>query len=345
MRSKSIKSIWALYVGAALVLVAGLLIATELSAQSADVYQSERFELGDGVDPFVPGTADVSGAESQPGFDWDDLFRAGGGWKDVYNEFGLEKSNGVPDFLDIGGVRRGRSDAGFIADDISVGTNLDSSIFVNSGVVGPGTVTANYDLGNVYSYTVFDKLDLLLYTGLERLAGGTGSTIFEFTRNLFSIDADGAIVGDKSAGDLQVRADYTAGALTAVIVGKRVENPEQPGVFEWTVVESLPISQQNPVEQCNDAGSICVVCNAGSVAGGAWENYDATGAVVANLTSDTFMEIGINLSSLLGVHTYDNFYSTRYAGIQITTFDDAASPNPKDYALGSFVRASKLAGR
>ena len=115
----------------------------------------------------------------------------------------------------------------------------------------------------------------------------------------------------------------------------------QAGTFDWTAIDTLPINPEDPAEQCNVVGTLCAVCNGSTVGGGDWTSYDADGNVIADLSADMFLEFGLNLTALLGVHDYDNYYGTRYANIQITTYDDAAAP--QDIALGSFIRASKLA--
>ena len=307
-----------------------------LAAQTASVYQSGLFELGDGIDPAVPGIADIVGLAGQPGPDWSDLFGADGGWKDVYDELGNAGSNGVPDFLDGYGALRGRSDAGFIGDSVSAGTGVDATVFTGSGQLGPGTVDPGYDLANVYAYTGFNPgRDLVLYLGIERLTNAGGSIVFELNKNLFSIDPGGAIVGSRSVGDLEVTAEFSAGILSSVMI--------RSWEGGWAVIDTLPIDPAQPSEQCNAGETLCVVCNGASVAGGDWTSYDAAGNPIANLLPDTFMELGINLSALLGVHTWQSYYDTRYANIQVSTYDDAVPPAARDYALGSFIRASRLA--
>jgi len=328
----------------AILLIAGLLGSLTYVAAQSNVATEGQFEIGDGVNPLVPGLGDIDGDGLQPGPDWDDLFGANGTPKDVYDEFGALGANGVPDFLDTFDGLRVRRDAAFLVDDISAGTAIDGSVAVGAGLVGQGTVEAIHDLGNAYAYTTFDRgNDLILYAGLERLAPGAGSIVFEFNRKRFAVDADGAIVGERSVGDLRVVADFPGGVLGAIQISKWEVVDAQAGAFDWSSVDTLPINAEDPAEQCNAAGTLCAVCNGSTVGGGDWTNYDSEGNVVTDLSADMFFEFGLNLSALLGVHTYDNYYGTRYANIQLTTYDDAVTPAPQDVALGSFIRASKLA--
>ena len=326
------------------VFVAGALSTSALAQATGNVQNNERFELGDGVNPLVPGVGDILGDGAQPGPDWSDLFAAGGQPKDAYNELGEPVPNGVPDFLDIFSGLRGRRDAGFLVDDVSAGTRADASVFVAPDRVGSGIVDSLYDLGNAYAYTTFDdQHELILYAGLERLAPGRGSIVFEFTRVAFALDEGGRLTGTRTVGDLKVEADYPAGILESVHLYRWGVVSESTGATGWIAVDTLPIDPSDPAEQCNGAGTLCAVCNGTTVDGGDWQNYDAAGNVVPSLGSDLFLEFGLNLTRVTGLHTYQDYYGTRYAGISITSYDDAATPAPKDLALGSFYRASKLA--
>ena len=329
------------------VLAGGALIVAatvnDASAQSAPV--TDNFELGDGVNPTVPGTADVLGSSVQTGPDWNDLFDANRQPLDVYDENGVLASNGVPDFLDTFGSLKNRRDAAFLLDDISAGGGTDQTVFVAPGTLGAGTVDAASDLGNVYAYSRFnDTMDFVLYTGLERLAPGVGRIDLEFNQSEFSIGATGAIQGVRTEGDLLIGADYTGAALTAITLSMWTLVDPETSDYQWVAVESLPINPEDPAEQCNAGGTICALCNSANVDGGAWQNYGDDGAVIQELGPDSFMELGINLSAELGVHTYQNYYQARYVSVQVTTFDTAATPTAQDYSVGSFIRASRFAG-
>jgi hypothetical protein len=92
---------------------------------------NDQFELGDGIEPAVPGVADVMGSVQQ-GPDWDDLFTADRSPRDEFDEFGNPGSNGVPDFLDTWGYFRARRDAVFVLDDLSAGTSPDASVLTTT---------------------------------------------------------------------------------------------------------------------------------------------------------------------------------------------------------------------
>ena len=200
-----------------LVLV-GMLTATILAqdddpptGSTQDPAVVSKFELGDGVEPAVPGVGDILGS-LQAGPDWDDIFTAEGSLKDVYDELGNPGGNGVPDFLDTWGAFRARRDAVFIQDDISAGSLIDASTLDGSGQVLPGIVDGAYDLGNAYAYTTLNgnldgTLDLLLYAGVERLSSaGTGYVTLEFNQSPFLVTEDSRVTGEKSVGDLLIVA-------------------------------------------------------------------------------------------------------------------------------------------
>ena len=257
-----------------LVLIGGALVVVatigEVAAQSAPV--TENFELGDGVNPTVPGTADLLGSSLQAGPDWNDLFDANRQPLDVFDKTGGLVSNGVPDFLDAFGPLRNRRDAAFLLDDISAGGGIDQTVYLSPGAIGAGSVDAAYDLGNAYAYSMFNEaMDFVLYTGLEQLAPGVGRIEMEFNQEVFAIGTAGAIEGSRTEGDLQVGAEYTAAALTAIHLSKwTLVNPET-SEFQWVPVESLPINPEDPAEQCNASGTICALCNSANVDGGAWQ--------------------------------------------------------------------------
>jgi hypothetical protein len=282
------------------------------------VYTEPVFELGDGSDPLIPGQADIVGT-LQAGPDWADLFQSATEAKDVIDEFGEPYPNGVPDYLDGFGLLRARRDAAFVA-----------------GAVGNVGDPAQ-DIGNAYAYTGFnDSYDLLLYVGAERLSSGQSLLTFEFNQALVSLDENDQPLGDRTVGDIRVVADFSAGILSAIsLFSWEVIDPDS-GSAGWVAVDILPISQEQAAEQCNPAGTICAVCNGTTIEGGEWTSFDASGYEVEALTSDTFLEFGINLTRLFGHHTFDNYYSTRFTSIQVST--------GLDYALGHFNRAASIAG-
>jgi len=304
-----------------------------VSAESSTVQSDPVFELGDGYDPAVPGIADILGSE-QPGPDWADLFNYDRSLKDQLDEFGIAQPNGVPDFLDTYGPVRSRRDAVFIFDDISVGQSVDGSALIGPGFVGASIVDPADDLGNAYGYTAFNaNLEAVVYIGAERLSTADGDIVFQLGRHPIAIAEDGQVLSPRTIGDLEIWASFSAGVLSTVEVRSwQLLDPEN-GVFGWLTFDSLPTNPSEATEQCNVSGTLCTVCNGVSVAAGDWPTFDSAGSQVGSLIPDSFLEIGINLSALLGHHTFENYYETRYTTLQIFT--------ATDYAHGGFARASQ----
>lgn len=296
------------------------------------VARSGLLELGDGVEPVAPGIGDILGSP-QPGFDWDDLFDANRGLKDQHDERGRRVSNGMPDFLEGKGAFR--RDAAFVLDDVSAGMRPDATVRGHRGRIATGIVDPTYDLSNVYAYSSFDRsLDFHLYAGVERLSAADGTVILEFNRNLFTFGEDGRIEGRRVTGDLQILVNFAAGILGSLDVSVWVAGDGKGNVGSWQQIEHLPISAEQSAEQCNPEGTVCAVCNGTAIQAGAWPTFDAAGEPTTALVTDTFLELGLNLTALLDL-TYFDYYERRYTTIQVSTL--------QDYALGSFFRASKMA--
>lgn len=315
--------------------LACLLFLPCVTAQQPTVHGDPLFELGDGVDPAVPGIADILGSE-QPGPDWDDLFNADRTLRDQFDELGNPGGNGVPDFLDTYGAVRVRRDASFIFDDISGGSTLDPTAWIEPGVVGSSIVASGHDLGNIYAYGAFNsQLESIMYLGAERLATTDAKMVFELNREPFSIAFDGTVVGGRSLADIQLEALFVGGVLISVELRSWEILDAELGILGWLTIENLPITPDQSAEQCDPTGSLCVVCNGIEVNAGSWPSFDEAGLPVGSLLPDSFIEIGVNLSQILGYHTYQNYYETRFVGLQVST--DA------DYASGTFSRATRAA--
>jgi hypothetical protein len=306
-----------------------------VSAESSTVHTDPAFELGDGVDPAIPGIADLLGSE-QPGPDWADLFNYDRSLKDRVDEFGAPQPNGVPDFLDTYGPIRTRRDAAFVFDEISVGQAVDSTTLTQPGFVGPSVVDPADDLGNLYAYSAFNsELDAVIYVGAERLSTADGDIIFQLGRNPASLAENGQILSQRTVGDLEIWASYSAGTLSYVEIRSWQALDAENGIYGWLTVENLPANPSQTAEQCNRLGTLCAVCNGVSVAAGEWPTFDSIGSQVGSLVPDSFLEIGVNLTALLGQHTFENYYDSRYTSLEVFT--------ATDYASGSFLRASQSA--
>ena len=277
------------------------------------------FELGDSQQPEVPGTGDILSVSNVAGPDWQELFNANGTLRDDVDAAGVPPGNGIPDFIDLhGGV-----DALFVGDDISGGTTTDFTIRHPGGRLQTGPVASLTDLTNAYVYLTKNTAgDLLLYAGLERT--GTGAAIVELEFNQGHIrlgkgwpDTIGwEIKGQETAKDLRITLDFpdpTAGEINSIAIDAW-EDPESDGTFAWIRKETLT------AEGCNAGDALCAFLNQSSIAGGDWPSYDATGTPVTSLGPDCFVEVGVNVGSLLAI--VDPTY--KYKTVQLRSADDLA---------------------
>jgi len=51
---------------------------------------------------------------------------------------------------------------------------------------------------------------------------------------------------------------------------------------------------------CDGTDIVCGFNNNETIAGGDWDSFDSHGDVIANLTANTFTEIGVNISAIVG---------------------------------------------
>src|SRR5437867_3782754 len=258
--------------------------------------------------------------------------RREGSLRDEVGANGQPPGNGVPDFIDL---YQGRS-AVFVADDVSAGTKFDFTIRRNANHVDRGVVpNVSDELSNAYAYLTNDAAGRpLLFAGIERLNAGASTVELEFNQGLFRLGrgwpgrTGWEILGRRTSKDLLVTLSFGADGLLSSVGIDSWEDLSGAGSFGWLRKETLT------GEGCNrgdpnavpptSAGTMCAFCNAASIPGGGWVSYDAAGQPETTLSSDTFLEIGLNVGSLLGISDRTLY---GYSTIQLRTRSDIALRN------------------
>ena len=299
---------------------------------------SSYFELGDSLQPEVPGTGDLQGSAGLPGPDWADLFRPDGSLRDEVGANGQSPGNGVPDFIDL---YQGQA-AVFVADDVSAGTKIDFTVPRDANHVDRGVVpNVSDELSNAYAYLTNDAVGRpLLFAGIERLNAGASTVELEFNQGLFRLGrgwpgrTGWEILGRRTSKDLLITLSFGADGLLSSVGVDSWEDLSGTGSFGWLRKETLTgegcnRGDPNAVPPTN-AGTVCAFSNEARIPGGGWVSYDAAGQTESILSADTFLEIGVNVGSLLGISDrtlYD------YSTVQLRT--------PGDIAFGYFEGSAR----
>lgn len=274
---------------------------------------SDRFELGDGQVPLLAGSADLQSDAAQPGPDWEDLFAAD---RTLRDDFPAPGGNGIPDYADLYAGQW----AVIMEDEVSLGIGIDTTTLVGTdGLVYRGRASAAHDLANAYVYSTFDSGgNLLLYAAAERLDSGDSYIEFEFNQAHIRLGhgPPWKITGGRTTGDLLARLVFRDGGLDSVAVERWTET--SPGQLEFQLVGSLS------GESCNAGETICAVSNGTDVDGGPWPNFDTAGDPEM-ISTDRFVEIGINVSALVGPQP-------DYVSIQVRS--------PEDITFGYFAEGN-----
>lgn len=280
---------------------------------TAAVHNVGLLELGDGTDPGI-GTADIQGSAAQPGPDWGDLF------DDTPTQPEIDAA--VASFGGVAGV--------FIADDRSQSSSVDGTTFSGAGgsnknndPTSPpgdtwhwnaGNLPAKDDLSNVYGYaTIPADGDLIVYLGFERIdaSGDSHIDVELFQDEVGLVDMDGQppcdsnlvdghqgchFSGTRTDNDIIVSMDFLRGGALGSVTIRR-----------WLGSSYVDIPGGSlGAEGCNPAGllpanTICAFNNAGSIYGGAWQNFNRHGATIENLERNAFTEFGMNVTALLNL--------------------------------------------
>ncbi|MBD3869284.1 MAG: DUF11 domain-containing protein [Acidobacteria bacterium] len=262
------------------------------------VHDDGLFELGDGSG--ATGTADIVGSDTQPGCDWAELFDADPTPEEIAQAA-----------ADCGGV-----DAAFTTDPLSIGKKTDSTVFVKGSAKNDSPISewrwntgnspSKDDLTNFYAYATLDvELDLMLYTGVERLnASGDSHIDFEFNQVPVTLDREAPCDDDQSAGPddgapCEFDGERTEGDLLVNMNFKKGGDFGSAEIRRWDGTAWL-LSESVQGEGCNDGDTVCAFNNGTTISAGAWISYNDRGQPTDSLDPNAFTEVGINVTALLG---------------------------------------------
>lgn len=276
------------------------------------------------ADPNAAAVKELLGAPDNLslGVDWASLFTETGTAKDEVDGTGAPGSNGVADYQDLyGGI-----DAQAIEDRISAGVAVDMSKITGGPsiaecVVHNDTVTPAHDQGNSYMYATYNDVgDLVVYFGVERLQSATDTHLeIELNQRRVRV-ATGApwpVKGGRLEDDLLVRVDYAQGVVSSVDVKRWT----QGGFGSVATYGGLAAAN------CNGAAGVALFCSGAPPIAAPHEAWDSAGNALTATSPDDFVEIGVNVRTLLGAN-FD------YTAIQVRT--------PEDIAFGNFQAIGEL---
>lgn len=214
----------------------------------------------------------------------------------------------------------------FLEDKISDGVGIDMSVTVDSArsLVDNGAVPGPDDLGNGYLLARCDNLGNLIYhIGVERLTSVADTWVeFELNQGIVRVrsGAPWPIVGERKACDLVVRVTYLAGALA------RAE------LFIWDGFAFRAAGgAASAGTGCTDVGPALMFCDGPPPLRSAQSQvWDGQGLPLTLAPPDGFVEIGLNVTALLGSNL-------SFTTIQVRT--------PRDIILDSFRMTSSLRRR
>src|SRR5436309_2068828 len=197
------------------------------------------------------------------------------------------------------------------------------------------------ELSNAYAYLTKDSAgNPLLFAGIERLNAGASTVELEFNQGLFRLGrgwpgrTGWEILGRRTSKDLLVTLSFGADGLLSSVGIDSWEDLSGTGSFGWLRKETLTGEGCNPGDlnaaPPTSAGTVCAFRNAASIPGGGWVSYDAAGQPESILSADNFLEIGVNVGSLLGISDRTLY---GYRTVQLRT--------PSDIAFGYFEGGSR----
>jgi hypothetical protein len=300
------------------------------------VHNEGYFELGPGASSDEGGVANILGNNTNAGPDWADLFTATAPSGTVVTKKDAN-SNGTPDCEEspgkecafiadassAGGALDPTTFSGFGTsnknnDPISGPNTLNGSDCQVRGLTAQqcapwgwdkGNVPAKDDLTNVYAYEVVPtsgprKDHVIIYGGLEREdPSGDSYVDLEFFKNKVDLCRNSSGVatptcfkGVRSDGDIIVSMNFVKGGGI--------------GSIEIREFSTATNSYGNPLGSASGQGcfnasgasgdDICAFINGASIDGGPWANRDNHGNVITSLQKNSFTEMGIDVTNVLG---------------------------------------------
>jgi len=226
---------------------------------------------------------------------------------------------------------KGGLDAFFLEDKVSDGVGLDMSAIApaEKPTVDNALVDAANDLANGYVYAAKDPSgDLQIYAGVERFDSTTDTYVeFEFYQDLVQVQggAPWLIHGDRKQNDALVRVNFVGGQLSSATFKRwdgsayqTVATVAADGGSECSGTDYLVCSGQPPVPPISD------------------EAWDAAGTAVTVPEPNAFVEIGFNVSVLLGSQV-------EFTSLQVRTPQDIILDGFR--RLGHWAQGAKRGGR
>jgi len=271
-------------------------------------------------------------------------------WADLFDSSGNRVSGALASF---GGIADD-----FIADPSSAGGASDPTTFSGFGTSNKNTdpvstadctATGNTysactpwgwaagnepskdDLTNVYAYEtqatsnsslpeLINSGDLILYAGAEREDPSGDSHIdFEFFQNqvgLCQTAGCSSFTGVRQNGDVVLSMDFLKGGGLGSVTVRKWNGSDY--VLEGTAAGV----------GCTNTDVICAFNNEVPIDGGPWQNFDNHGNVITTLSTNSFTEIGVDLTNLIGASPCLSTFmaKTRSSGSFTSELKDFAGP-------------------
>lgn len=209
---------------------------------------------------------------------------------------------------------QGGLEAVFLEDKISADVGVDMTVLANPSdpsLLYNSAVASAHDVGNGYVWVTTDATgNQLLYAGVERLASFLDTYVeFEFNQAVVHIrsGAPWPIYGESTVGDLLVRVNFQAGQISSTEFRR------------WDGTDYQLVATTGP-DGCvgGDYRSCAGAPPMQSIQAQVW---DVAYHMVQVPQPDNFVEIGVNVTALLGS-------GVEFTSIQVRT--------PQDIILNSF---------
>jgi len=218
---------------------------------------------------------------------------------------------------------QGGLDAIFLEDKISADVGVDMTVLADPSdpsLLDNSAVASAHDVGNGYVWVTTDAAgNQLLYAGVERLGSALDTYVeFEFNQAVVHVrsGAPWPIYGESTVDDLLVRVNFTAGQISST------------EFMRWDGADYQLIATAGP-NGCA-AGDYRACAGSPPMQSAQAQVWDAAYQLVPVPQPDSFIEIGVNVTSLLGSNI-------EFTSIQVRT--------PQDIILNAFRRIGSAAHR